>query len=61
MDLKIKPFTLEIEKIFLEVNENNDIARKFYSKMGFEEIGIRPNYYSGNEKGIIMSKNINNL
>lgn len=51
----------EIEKIFLEVNENNIIARKLYKKQGFEEIGVRKNYYDGQEIAIIMSKNINIL
>ena len=45
--------------IFLEVRENNKIARNFYLKCGFEEVGKRKNYYSDTkEAAIIMQKNI---
>ena len=40
---KIK--NLPIKKIFLEVSCLNEIAIKFYMKNGFQEIGIRKNYY----------------
>lgn len=46
-------------EIFLEVRENNKIARNFYLKCGFEEVGKRKNYYSDTkEAAIIMQKNI---
>ena len=41
-------------KIALEVNENNISARNLYSKLGFKEVGVRPNYYNGNEAAILM-------
>lgn len=42
-------------EIFLEVRENNMIARKFYEKNGFKEAGKRKNYYRDtNEAAIIM-------
>lgn len=50
-----------IEKIFLEVNENNHIALKLYEKVGFQKIAIRKKYYNNKEDAIIMSKKINNL
>ena len=37
---------LRVEKIFLEVAINNDVAIKTYSKIGFTTCGIRKNYYS---------------
>jgi ribosomal-protein-alanine N-acetyltransferase len=34
-----------VKRIFLEVRESNDRARKFYSRMGFTEDGRRRQYY----------------
>lgn len=53
--------TNHIDKIFLEVNENNQIALQLYEKAGFEKISVRKKYYNHQEDAIIMSKNINNL
>ena len=53
--------TNHIDKIFLEVNENNQIAMQLYEKAGFEKISVRKKYYNNQEDAIIMSKNINNL
>jgi ribosomal-protein-alanine N-acetyltransferase len=33
-------------KIFLEVRDSNEAARKFYLRMGFTEVGRRREYYS---------------
>ncbi|NWK78728.1 ribosomal protein S18-alanine N-acetyltransferase [Aquitalea sp. LB_tupeE] len=33
-------------KLFLEVRASNHPARKLYSNCGFQEIGVRKNYYS---------------
>jgi ribosomal-protein-alanine N-acetyltransferase len=41
--------------VFLEVRESNKVARKFYTSMGFDEIGVRPDYYQNRvESGIVM-------
>lgn len=48
----------KLEKIFLEVNENNIQAIKLYEKFGFEKISIRKNYYHGKDDAIIMSKKV---
>jgi ribosomal-protein-alanine N-acetyltransferase len=41
--------------IFLEVRQSNHVARKFYKSMGFDEIGVRPDYYQNRvESGIVM-------
>lgn len=46
-----------IAKIFLEVRESNGHARNFYKKHGFEEDGIRKNFYQmPTEHAILMSK-----
>ncbi len=41
----------------LEVRESNIPAIRLYEKAGFENVGIRPNFYSNpNENAIIMTK-----
>lgn len=46
-----------IKKLFLEVAENNDPARKLYERAGFHQIGIRPKYYDGKD-AIMMEKEL---
>jgi len=42
-------------KIFLEVRENNEAARKLYSKLGFREMGRRKAYYpKANEDAVTL-------
>lgn len=49
----------EVLKIFLEVRESNEAARKLYCKMGFFEIGRRKNFYrKPNEDAILMEKDL---
>ncbi len=43
-----------IKEVFLEVEENNETARKLYSSFGFKEIGVRKNYYG--ERDAIVYK-----
>ena len=50
-----------IKEIFLEVRESNQRAIKFYRRNGFQEAGVRKNYYKlnfGREDGLIMQKNL---
>lgn len=47
----------QISSIFLEVRRSNQAARNLYSKLGFEEVGVRKKYYKladGREDAIIM-------
>lgn len=37
--------TQHIESAFLEVAEDNLVAKQLYSKQGFQTVGVRPNYY----------------
>ena len=37
-------------RIFLEVNVKNTSAQKLYSKSGFQQIGVRKNYYHDGQK-----------
>ena len=46
-----------IANIFLEVRKSNLVAIKLYKKIGFNEIGVRNNYYQnrdGKEDAILM-------
>ena len=49
---------IDVESITLEVRELNVAAIKLYEKFSFKKIGIRKNYYSGNENAIIMTKKL---
>jgi len=46
------------ERIFLEVRPTNMVAANLYASMGFEEIGIRKNYYPaslGHEDAMVLA------
>ena len=46
-------------KLILEVNSNNNKAKKFYKSMGLDEIKVLSKYYktdNGREDGLLMSK-----
>ena len=46
-----------VVEFFLEVRESNVLARALYTKLGFEEIGIRKNYYEEpREHAVLMKK-----
>ena len=45
--------TPPLKKVWAEVRRSNQGAQAFYSKMGFQTIGMVPNYY-GNEDALIM-------
>ena len=49
--------SLYVASIFLEVRVSNIKAIKLYEKNGFNELGVRNNYYktlNGTENGILM-------
>ena len=45
------------KKIYLEVNENNVIARRLYRKFCFDVVGSRKNYYK-NGNAVLMAKDL---
>ncbi len=47
----------DVEKLMLEVNENNKVAINLYLKNGFKEINRRPKYY-GSDTAIIMERDV---
>jgi ribosomal-protein-alanine acetyltransferase len=42
----------------LELRAGNEAARKFYSKLGYREVGQRRGYYSGREDAICMTHDL---
>ena len=46
----------DISEINLEVRIGNVAAQSLYKKMGFSEVGQRPNYYENRETAILMKK-----
>ena len=46
-----------VTEFFLEVRESNTPARSLYTKLGFEQIGLRKNYYEEpKEHAVLMKK-----
>jgi len=48
----------KVDTVLLEVRPSNHVAISLYQDMGFNEIGLRPNYYPashGRENAIIMA------
>lgn len=58
--LILKELENEMDFITLEVRKSNAPAINLYQKMGFENVGIRPRFYTApDEDAVIMTKNIN--
>jgi len=48
----------KVHSVLLEVRPSNKVAIQLYHKLGFNEVGIRPNYYPsehGREDALIMA------
>jgi [ribosomal protein S18]-alanine N-acetyltransferase len=45
-------------RINLELRTNNEAARTFYSRLGFEQLGIVQGYYQGREAALRMSRQL---
>ncbi len=66
LELVFTSFDKSIHSLFLEVRASNKAAFSLYDHLGFNEVGIRPNYYpalskngsptSAREDAIIMAK-----
>lgn len=67
-----KLYESDYKQIFLEVRESNRPARKLYQALGFQEDGVRKNYYPswvekdgqkilGKEHAVLMSKRLEAL
>jgi ribosomal-protein-alanine N-acetyltransferase len=42
--------------VYLEVRESNQVARKFYNRMGFQEVSTRCGYYQAPPEAAIVMK-----
>ena len=49
---------LNINKLLLEVSQNNNPAEKFYSKFNFITVGIRRNYYKDGSNALLKEKKL---
>ena len=49
---------LNINKLFLEVSQNNHTAEKFYSRFDFSTVGIRRNYYKDGSDALLKEKKL---
>lgn len=48
----------DVDQVFLEVRPSNSAALELYRRKGFNEVGVRPNYYQadgGREDAIILA------
>lgn len=51
----------EASTMFLEVRPSNVAARELYKKLGFNEVGVRENYYpsyEGREDALVLAKEL---
>ena len=47
---------LGVNMFYLEVRVSNYPARRLYEKIGFNQVGIRKNYYENAEDAIVMAR-----
>ena len=48
----------EINKLFLEVSDNNYAAKNFYDHLQFSTVGVRKNYYKDGSDALLKQKNL---
>jgi len=56
--LSASSVTAGVFRINLELRTNNELARLFYERLGFEKKGIVQGYYQGREAALRMSKRL---
>ena len=49
---------LRINRLLLEVSQNNLIAEKFYNRFDFSTVGIRKNYYKDGSHALLKEKKL---
>ena len=49
---------LNINKLLLEVSQNNLIAEKFYNRLDFHTVGRRKNYYKDGSNALLKEKKL---
>ena len=49
---------LDINKILLEVSQENNAAQKFYDRFNFSTVGVRRNYYRDGSNALLKEKQL---
>ena len=49
---------LDINKILLEVSQENNAAQKFYDRFNFSTVGLRKSYYKDGSDALLKEKNL---
>jgi ribosomal-protein-alanine N-acetyltransferase len=47
-----------LRAVFLEVDEDNEPARRLYARAGFREVGRRPGYYAGGKGAMVLRRDL---
>jgi ribosomal-protein-alanine N-acetyltransferase len=47
-----------LRAVFLEVDEDNEPARRLYARAGFREVGRRPGYYAGGKGALVLRRDL---
>lgn len=55
-ELELK--AIGVQKVFLEVRENNMPARSLYNRLGYLDISTRKSYYFDGENATVMAKEL---
>ena len=59
LDLHLRRLAgLRLRAVFLEVDEDNEPARRLYRRAGFREVGRRPGYYSGGKSALVLRRDL---
>src|SRR3954469_13434904 len=59
LDLHLRRLAgLRLRAVFLEVDEDNQPARRLYARAGFHEVGRRPGYYSGGKSALVLRRDL---
>jgi ribosomal-protein-alanine acetyltransferase len=53
--------TAGIFEVRLEIRAANDVARRFYERLGYFENGLKPAYYAGREDAVRMNHDLRSL
>ena len=56
--LEVSARTAGVFLVRLEVRADNEGARAFYSRLGYEKTGISPDYYAGREDALRMKRDL---
>jgi ribosomal-protein-alanine N-acetyltransferase len=59
LDLHLRRLAgLRLRAVFLEVDEDNQPARRLYARAGFHEVGRRQGYYSGGKSALVLRRDL---